>query len=222
MLRPSVVAIVIWIGCSTPWRRPTSSTRPTIRSTAADRVVLEPEREREVEHDLGVGRALDRREQRLVDREHQLTPNAVELADEPVVHPEPVAVAEGVRVRLLDRRPRGRADVREEERRGDPGGDLAQVAVVPRRMDAAVDPRRLALLVPTDAEAVAVRRRRALPRVQALVDQRAVALDQQLLEPDRRSRVGEPATHVSYPRLPGPPRQPRPRAAGARTPPARG
>lgn len=62
-------------------------------------------------------------------------------------------------------------------------------------MSAAVDPGRLALLVPADTKADTVRRRSALARVQALVDQRAVALDQQLFEPDRRARVGEPATH---------------------------
>ena len=31
---PSVVATVIWIGCSTPCRRPVSSMSPTARSTA--------------------------------------------------------------------------------------------------------------------------------------------------------------------------------------------
>ena len=35
MLSPSVVATVIWIGCSTSWRRPVSSIRPTARSTAS-------------------------------------------------------------------------------------------------------------------------------------------------------------------------------------------
>jgi hypothetical protein len=32
---PSVAATVIMIGCCTPWPRPTDSTKPTIRSTAA-------------------------------------------------------------------------------------------------------------------------------------------------------------------------------------------
>src|SRR5207247_8929572 len=104
-----------------------------------------------------------------------------ELADQPVVQPEPVPVTERVRVRLLDRRACGGADVREEERRRDPGRKLLQVAVVPRGMGAAVNPWRLVLAVPADAEAVAVRRRRAHPRVQALVDQRVVALEEQLL-----------------------------------------
>src|ERR687897_477787 len=158
-------------------------------------IVLEPEGQGEVEHRLGVGRAFDRVEERVVDRQHELTPKARELANQPVVHPQPPPMTERVRVGLLDRRARRRADVREEEVRGDPGGELAQVAVVPGRVGAAVDPRRLAVLVPADAEAVAVRRRRALTRVQALVDQRTVALDEQLLEPDRRPRIREPTAH---------------------------
>src|SRR5215211_9349098 len=62
-------------------------------------------------------------------------------------------------------------------------------------MRAAVDTRRLTVLVPPYAEAVAVRRRRTLPGVQALVDQRAVPLDEQFLELDRGSGIGQPATH---------------------------
>ena len=160
-----------------------------------DRVALEPEGEGEVEHRLRVGGALDRGEERVVDREHQLASQQWELADQPVVHPQPAAVAERVRVGLLDRRSRGGADVGEEEVRRDPGGELAQVLVVPRGMDAAVEPRCVAVVVPADAEAVPVRRRRTQSGVQALVDQRAVTLEQQLLEPDRRSRVRKPTTH---------------------------
>src|SRR5215213_1738002 len=82
-------------------------------------------------------------------------------------------------------------------------------------MRAAVDTRRLTVLVPPYAEPVAVRRRRTLPGVQALVDQRAVPLDEELFEPDRGSRIREPAAHRptsspphravrgSYPNLPG-------------------
>ena len=117
-------------------------------------------------------------------------------ADGAVVHPQPAAVPEGVRVRLLDRRPGRGAHVREEERRLDAGGELAQVAVVPGRMRAAVDARQAVGGVPADAEAVAVRRRRALQRVQALVDERPRRLEQQLVEPERGARVREPAAHA--------------------------
>jgi hypothetical protein len=68
-----------------------------------------------------------------------------------------------------------------------PGGELAEIPIVPGRMGAAVEPRLSALVVLADAEAVAVRRRRTLSRVQALVDERPVAFDVQLLEPDRRA-----------------------------------
>ena len=77
--------------------------------------------------------------------------------DEAVVHEEPVPVAERVAVRLLHRRAGRGPDVREDERRGDVPRQLAQVAVVPGRLDAAEDARRLLLAVPADAEAVAVR-----------------------------------------------------------------
>src|SRR4029453_19603283 len=87
------------------------------------------------------------------------------------------------------------ADVGEEERRRDSGRELFQVAVVPRGMRAAVEPGRPVLAVPADTEAVAVRGRGAHPRVQALVVRRVLALEEQLLALDRRSRVGEPAAH---------------------------
>ena len=81
-----------------------------------DRIVLEPEREREIEHRLGVGRPFDEAEVRVVDGVLQLALDEMEVADEPVVHPEPVRVAERMRVRLLDRRARRGADMGEEER----------------------------------------------------------------------------------------------------------
>ena len=94
------------------------------------------------------------------------------------------------------------------KRRGDPGGQLLQVAVVPGRMRAAVHARGFFLLVPADAEAVTVRRRRALPRMQALIDQRTI-LDEQLLQTDQRARIG-PANDT---RLAPPDRNWRPRSA---------
>ena len=102
MLVPSVVATVIWIGCSTPCRG-RGLDEPDRPLDGAGRVVLEPEREREVEEHLGIRRPLDLRVQRRVDREGQVALDRGELADQPVVHPEPVLVAERVAVRLLDR-----------------------------------------------------------------------------------------------------------------------
>jgi hypothetical protein len=108
-----------------------------------DRIALQSKRESEVEHQLGVARALDRSEQRVVDRVQELS--------------------------------------------GDPGGELAEFAVVPGRMGAAVEPRLSALVVPADAEAVAVPRRRTC---------RACRLwsmsDRSRLTSNSSSRIGEP------------------------------
>ena len=60
---------------------------------------------------------------------------------------------------------------------------VTQVPVVPRRLDAVKDARRLADAVPADAESVAVRRLRAEPRVEALVDERMLRLVEELLDP---------------------------------------
>ena len=75
-------------------RGPTCSMKPTARSTAPGGSSSRPEREREEEEDLRVGRAFDRRIELGIDREHELALHAMEVADEPVVHPEPAAVAE--------------------------------------------------------------------------------------------------------------------------------
>jgi hypothetical protein len=119
-------------------------------SDSSHGVGLKPERERQEEHRLRVGRALDRGKERVVDGQHKLPLHARKLANEPVVHPQPAPVAERVRVRLLDRRSRRRTDVREEERRGDAGGELAEVAVVPGRVRAAVEPGCRNSLVPAE------------------------------------------------------------------------
>ena len=137
---PSVVATVICIGNSTPCRWPTSSTKPTIRSTAPRRVVLEAEREREVEHRLGVGRALDRREQR------RLRPRAAARAS-------PCRSRGCAPLCIQSQRPCRNGCVFVSwiavpveartcaKKSGDSmlDGELAQVAVVPGRMRAAVD-----------------------------------------------------------------------------------
>ena len=129
----------------------------------ARRIVLEPEGEREVEEGLGIGRALDLREERGIDGDLKVALNRVELADRAVVLPEPAAVPERMAVRLLDRGAGRRADVREDEAGHGVGGDLLQVALVPGGLDAVVDGGRVADAVPADPESVAVRGRRAHP-----------------------------------------------------------
>jgi len=110
--------------CSLGARRPRPGARrvplraPSVRSSA-NTGRARAECQRQVEQHLGIGRALDVREQRRVDGDHQVTAQQVEAVDEPVVHEEPVAVPERVAVRLLDRTARRRADVRQEQRRLD-------------------------------------------------------------------------------------------------------
>jgi hypothetical protein len=65
--------------------------------------------------------------------------------------------------------------------------ELTQVAVVPGRLDAAKEARRVGVAVPPDAEPVSVRRRRAEAGMQALVDERVVRLAEELSR-----RIGDP------------------------------
>ena len=106
------------------------------------RVVLEPERQREEEERLGVGRALDRRVERRVDGEQQVALDVVELARSRrcasrasgrggTGGSSSAAPACPVEARMCAKTSAG-ADVR---------GELAQVAVVPRRLDALEDGR---------------------------------------------------------------------------------
>jgi hypothetical protein len=76
-------------------------------------------------------------------------------------------------------------------------GELAQVAVVPGRLDALEEAGFAALSVPAVAEAVAVGRLGAELGVEALIDQRMGGLVEEFLQQDRRARIGEPAAHMS-------------------------
>jgi hypothetical protein len=162
----------------------------------ADRVLVEAERQRELEDHLGVRRPLDVGEQLRVDAEHEIAPDLLQVGDESVVHEEPPAVPERVAVRLLDRRADGGTNVREEQRRLDVTRELAQVRVRPRRRDAAVDPRTVTGAVPAQTEPVAVRGLRAQPRVQALVDDPVLGLEEQLVHEHVLTQPRHPAAHV--------------------------
>src|SRR5215211_387143 len=162
----------------------------------ARRVVFKAERECEVEQQLRVRRSFNGCVQRRIYGECELSLDLREVAHQAVVHPQPSAVAERVAVGLLDSCPGRRADVREEERRGDVAGDLAQVAVVPGRLDAPEDRRCIGVcVVPADAEAVAVGGLDSEAGVETLVYEGMGGLVEQLLEEDRGSRVSEPAAH---------------------------
>src|SRR5206468_12182805 len=73
---------------------------------------------------------------------------------------------------------------------------LAQVPVVPGRLDAVKQRRRLDGAVPADTEPVPVRRLGSELRMKALVDEGVGRLVQELLEEDRRPRICEPTTHT--------------------------
>ena len=162
------------------------------------RIMLQPHGEREVEERLGVGRALDRGEQRGVDGHLELPLHLVELRDRAVVHPQPAAVAERMAVRPLHRRPGRRPDVGEDEAGANVARQLAEVLFVPGWLDALEERGRVALPVPADAEAVTVRRLHAELRVEALVDQRVDRRVEQPLEEDGSPRVREPAAHDRF------------------------
>src|SRR5215216_6360415 len=121
------------------------------------RIFFQAKRERQVEQHLGIGRSLHVRIQRLVHGEREIALYEVEVAYEAVVNPQPRRVAEGVAVGLLDGRARGGSDVGEEQRRVYVACDLAQVVVVPGRLDASEDGGDLGIwVIPSDSEAVAV------------------------------------------------------------------
>jgi hypothetical protein len=155
------------------------------------RVLFQAKRERQIEKQLGIRRSLHIWIQRFVHGERQLSLYAMEVAHEAVVDPKPAAVTEGVAVGLLDGGAGGGADVREEDGRLDVACYLAQVAVVPGRLDAVEVGRGFGIgAVLTDSETVIVCGRHAQAGVEALVDQGVVRLVEQLLEEDRGARVG--------------------------------
>src|SRR3546814_17025094 len=95
---------------------------------------------------------------------------------------------------FLGRRVGGRADVRHEQRRPDGAGRLAQVAVVPGRMDAAVPVRQFVRFmdVPAQAEAVAVGGGGAQARMQALVAEGMQSLEKHGAELQGTTGTGNP------------------------------
>ena len=137
----------------------------------AARLPLQPEREREEEHDLGIRRPLDPAKQLWRDLHHQVTPQRRIFADQPVVGKQPSAISEWVTVGFLRGGVRGRTNVRDKQRRSNRPGSLTQVRIVPGGVQAAIPERHLRMItVPTDAKAVTVGRGVSQTRSQALVD----------------------------------------------------
>jgi hypothetical protein len=86
-----------------------------------------------------------------------------------------------------------------EQRRLDMGSELAQVVVAPRGRDAVVDARALTGAVPAHAEAIAVGRFSAHARMQALVHDAVLRLEEQLVHENRLAQPPHPATHHTAP-----------------------
>ena len=102
----------------------------------------------------------------------------------PLCLPEqPAVVTERMAVRLLHRAADRSPDVGDEVTRANVVGDLLEVMVVPRGLDAVEHPGYgVVSAVPPDPEAVAVRRLGTHPRVQALIDEGVGTRLQGLLE----------------------------------------
>src|SRR5829696_4343128 len=152
------------------------------------RILFQTERQCQVEEHLGIGRSLNIRIQRLVYGQREIALYEMEVPDEAVVDPQPIAVTEGVAVGLLYGGAGGGADVGQEQRRVHVAGDLSEVAVVPGRLDTPEDGGGFDCGgVPADAEAVAVCGIHAHAGVSGLVYEGVLGFVEQLLDEDGRS-----------------------------------
>src|SRR5262249_38110225 len=172
-----------------------------------ERILFQAVGEGQIEHQLGIRRALDIGEELRVDGEHELAPNGPELVDQAVVDEQPVPMPIGMAVRLLHRGAGGRPHVGQKKRGLDVAGEVAQVLIVPGRRAAAIDAGPLACSVPADSEAIAVGRLGPQPRVQALIDEAMLGLDEQLLDQHRLAMPRHPPTHSSLLSIAIPPRR---------------
>ncbi|MNI45144.1 hypothetical protein D3C73_995570 [compost metagenome] len=165
-----------------------------------NRVFLQAEGQGQQEHHFGIGRPFQRPEISRRNHQHQVAAQQGVVADHPVMHEQPLAVAKRMAVGFLRGRVGGRADMRHEQRRVDGARRLAQVAVVPGRVHAAVAERRLDVAVrrsavPTQPKAIAIGRGGAQARMQALVDKRVLGLEQHAFHLQGTSGVSQPTTH---------------------------
>src|SRR5215208_5794971 len=173
---------------------------------AAKWILGQAERESEEEQRLRVGRSLDAGIQRRINRHQQISFDLMEAADRAVVHPEPLLVTEGMAVGALHRRSRRGSDVGKQNRRANLARELAEILVIPRRLDVLEQRRSRAVAVPPDAETVAVGGGGTHTRVQALVDQRVRRTKEHVLHQYRVAGVSHPSTHEQSETRPTSPR----------------
>src|SRR5215212_5047481 len=172
----------------------------------AEWILPQAERESEEEQRLRVGRSLDAGIQRRINRHQQISFDLVEAADGAVVHPKPLFVTEGMAVGALHRRSRRGSDVGKQNRRANLARKLAEILVIPRRLDVLEQRRSGAVAVPPDAETIAVGGGGTHTRVQALVDQRVRRTKEHVLHQDRVAGVSHPSTHEQSETRPTTPR----------------
>src|SRR5204863_8312207 len=117
------------------------------------------------------------------------------VINETVMHKQPTTTTEGGAVGLLNRRPRGRANVSQEDRRFDLLRELSQVAVTPSRLDAAVQPGDVPVAVPAQTEPIRVGITTSQAVSAALLNERMLRLIEQYLGPNWISEVRDPTAH---------------------------
>jgi len=159
------------------------------------RVVFQPKGQGKKEKYLGVARSFDAQVELRIDREHEFPFHVLEASDLAIVHPQPLAVSKRMTVRLLDGGTRRRTDVREHQPGPDVFGDLAQISIIPDRVNTLEKGGNAAVVVPADSESIAVRGVRPKTRVKTLIKQRMLRLVQQVTDVEGGSGIGEPAAH---------------------------
>jgi hypothetical protein len=95
---------------------------------------------------------------------------------------QPLLVTEWMTIGSLHRRACRCPDVCEKHAGLDLRGQRLQIGVIPGGPDILVDARDIAFAVPANSETIAVRRRRCIRCAQALVNQRMLRLEQDLVE----------------------------------------
>ena len=94
---------------------------------------------------------MDVGEQRGVDREHEVTPEEVEVGDEAVMDEQPAPTAEGMAVGLLHRRADRGPHVGEEQRLLDVRRELAQVGIAQAGSNALLETRAFSRAIPAQS-----------------------------------------------------------------------
>ena len=107
----------------------------------------------------------------------------------------PIAMAERMTVRPGGRRTGGGADMGEKQSCADLFGKVAQIFVIPGRMDIAEHAGVGVIGIPANAKPVAIGDRPAALGAQALLDQRVLRFEQNGIEAKRGSAIGKPTAH---------------------------